>query len=46
VLVTSAHQALGALILAMTSMLAAFSLRMVASGETVAEPLTPTASKA
>jgi len=27
-------------------MLAAFSLRMVASGETVAEPLTPTASKA
>lgn len=46
VLVTSAHQALGALILAMTAMLAAFSLRMVASSETVAEPLTPTASKA
>ena len=46
VIVTSAHQALGALILAMTAMLAAFSLRMVASGEAVAEPLTPTASKA
>ena len=46
VIVTSAHQAFGAILLATGAMLAAFSLRMVASAAPAAEPLTPRASKA
>lgn len=46
VVVTSAHQALGALLLAMSATLAAFSLRMVASGEPAAADLTPSATRA
>jgi cytochrome c oxidase assembly protein subunit 15 len=46
VVVTSAHQALGALILAMTAMLAAFSLRMVAPEREPQVQLTPSSSAA
>lgn len=46
VIVTSAHQALGALLLAMSAMLAAFSLRMVASSAPATAALTPSATRA
>lgn len=46
VVVTSAHQVLGALILAMTAMLGAFSLRMVAPGHEAQVELTPSSSAA
>ena len=46
VVVTSAHQALGALILAMTAMLGAFSLRMVAPEHEAQAVLTPSSSAA
>jgi heme A synthase len=46
VVVTSAHQALGALILAMTAMLGAFSLRMVAPEREPQVELTPSSSAA
>ncbi|MEY3027697.1 MAG: hypothetical protein RL136_2087 [Planctomycetota bacterium] len=46
VIVTSAHQALGAVLLAMTAMLAAFSLRMVAPERAPAAELTPSSSAA
>ncbi|MEY5061710.1 MAG: hypothetical protein RIS45_1631 [Planctomycetota bacterium] len=46
VIVTSVHQSLGALLLAMSAMLAACALRMVDAGVPAGEALTPTASKA
>ena len=46
VIVTSMHQALGALLLAMSAMLAAFSLRMVGAGARESVAFTPSATKA